>query len=489
MNMEKSVTKRIAKNFSWMLSGNIIGGGINFFIIVYIARVLGAYSFGLYQLAQAFLLYLVLLVDSGLSILGMREIAMNRGQASAISLNIFGLRLLLAMVVFCLSVALIIWLPLAWPIRWLFISTFLMVFYRALNADWVCQGLERMEYSSLSRIIYAVSVFLLIILFIKNPNDLIKAPLIQVICGTVVSVLILFLLYKYLLPFDLSVLAPGNWRSYLIMAIPLGASVLMVMIYDNIDTIMLGLMDKPAIVGYYNAAYRVFYIFNGVFATWLTTAAPVITKKLDQGKAGASLFLERYFQLTMLFLIPATVLVFLAAKLFIDLIFGPQYGASVPALQVLIWALVPMAFGSIFGTLILIPAGLFNEFFYVMAGGALVNLIMNFILIPRFSFVGAAIATIVAYASVALIARYLSRHLLSISIFKHLITPLIITICATISFIIFDNQGIIVLGEFYRMLLASFVYLFTFSIMIYLLEKDLLFSFARELLNREPKSA
>ena len=262
---ELSVTRRIANNFSWLLAGNVIAGLLNFLLIVYIARTLRASAFGLFQLAQAFLLYLVLMVDSGLSVLGMREIVRNKGRAAAISLNIFGLRLLLAAVVFSFSAAVLFLLPLEPPVRWLFLATFLIVFFRALNADWVFQGLERMAYISLGKVLYAAAAFLFILVMIKGPDDLLKVPLIQVFCGLAVALGLLFFLFKRILRLDLSVLSPRDWHGYFFLALPLGASALMSLIFDNIDTIMLGLMDRPAVIGYYNAAYRIFYILAGFF--------------------------------------------------------------------------------------------------------------------------------------------------------------------------------------------------------------------------------
>ena len=481
---ELSVTKRIAKNFSWLLAGNLISGAANFIVIIYIARVMGVHAFGLFQLAQAFLLYLVLFVDSGLSVLGIREIAQDREQAPAISLTIFSLRFLLAIIVFLLAACLVYFWPVAAATRWLFSFTFLIVFYRALNTEWVFQGLEQMEYNALSKIVYSCLVLLLTVWLIKGPLDLLSAPLIQFGCGLVVSLAILYLLYKKILKFDLGLLAPHKWRTYLIAAVPLAASALMVMIFDNIDTIMLGFMHNATIVGYYQAAYRVFYIFCGLFMTWLATVVPVMTKRIKENRQTAEEFLEKYLKLTALFLVPFTVLGFLTAPLTVGLLFGGEYAVSVIAFQVLIWALLPLALGNILSTLVLIPAGHFKRAFYVMAGGAGVNLILNLILIPSFSFVGAAIATIVAYVVVAVIACYLSRGVITVRLRQNLITPLIITLVSTIIFMVINSLPVLPTAGASRLLLASVAYLGMFTAMIFALERTLLFSFVREIFIR-----
>jgi len=145
--MELSVTrKQIARNFSWLLAGNTASGLLNFFVIVYIARVLGATAFGLVQFAQAFLLYLVIIVDAGLSTYGTREIAREPSQAGQVSSNILLLRLLIAFLTFALSLLVCLFLPIPGTLRLLLIVTFLLVFYRAMSLDWVFQGLEKIRH-------------------------------------------------------------------------------------------------------------------------------------------------------------------------------------------------------------------------------------------------------------------------------------------------------------------------------------------------------
>ena len=73
--MTPSVTKTMARNFSWLTISQVVGRGLNFLALVYIARVLGAASFGLLSFVQAFVAYLILLVDVGLSTYGTKTIA------------------------------------------------------------------------------------------------------------------------------------------------------------------------------------------------------------------------------------------------------------------------------------------------------------------------------------------------------------------------------------------------------------------------------
>lgn len=478
------ITKKMAKNFSWLLTGNIISGLINFLMIVYLARVLGSAAFGLLQFAMAFLVYLVLLVDSGLSLLGTREIAMEKERAGDISLNIFAVRLLIALVIFFISSIILFSTPLSAEMRLLFFATFLFVFYRAFNADWVFQGLEKMEYIALSKVLFSVLSFILIIFLVKGAGDLVKVPIVQFVFGIAVSITFLLLLFKYLVPVNFRLLHPGLWSGYFFQALPLGASIILIQIYNNLDTIMLGFMDKPSVVGYYNAAYKIFYVFVGLFATWQSTAIPVVSKRISGDLPRAKAFLEKYLRLTLLAVLPAVILTFLASPMIINLVFGSEYLEAALALRILIWALMALIVGSIYGVTILIPAGYFNAFFAAVALGAVVNIILNFILIPPFSFCGAAVATIIAEISAGTLAIYLSRRVLYLGLIRNLIKPFFISLFSLIPF------GIIYLlffpmSEFIRVLLGCLAFVLFYLLALLVMERDFIFEFVREIIGRQ----
>lgn len=481
--MEQSVTKRIAKNFSWLLAGNIAGGLINFSAIVYLARVLGAAAFGLLQFAQAFLLYLAIIVDSGLSTFGTREIARDRTLAGTISLNIFLLRLIIALATFCLSLLILFIIPLLPTVRLLFIIMFLLVFYRALNADWVFQGLEKMEYVAAAKLLFSALTFIFIVLWVKHPGDLINVPMIQLAIGSAIALVFLIILFKKFFPFDLKSISPRTWPKAFLLAVPLGVSAVFLQIYDNLDTIMLGLMSRPAIVGIYNAAYRMFYIFAGVFSLWLAVALPVACKRMGEDRIGAMNFLAKFMRLTLLLTIPVTVLVCLAAPLIIKIFFGNGYIESIPALRYLIWALIPLAISNTFGCLILIPAGLFNQFLISVGAGAAANIALNIILIPKFSYLGAAVATIIAQIVAGIFAFHFSKKLFRLSIIKYSIKPLAISLLSALAYFLvyslLSGQRPII-----QLLISNIAFFAVAGMLVVCFEYDFMAGFIKEIIKR-----
>ena len=478
--MKLSATQRIAKNFTWLSIGDILSRGINFFAIIYIARILGAAVFGLLNFAQAMLAYLILLVDSGLSLFGTREIARTRGHKGRLTLNIILIRLLIAAIVFGVSLAIIFSIPLSFELRMFFVGMFLFIFYRALDTDWIFQGLERMEYIAYSRTAYSALMFILIIVLVRTSGDYIRIPFIYLFCGMAVSFVFLSILFKYFTPASLGHLSPADWWEYFSEALPLGASAFLMQVYNNMDTIMLWFMDKPSVVGYYNVAYKVFFIFAGFLGLWQTTAFPVASKRIVQNKAKARKFLGKYVRLTLLAVIPLAFLVTLGSPLIIRVLFGVEYLLSSSALQILIWNLVIIAISGFYGGLILIAAGYSREYLMAVGGGAVLNIILNFILIPPFSYLGAAIATILTGIFVCAAVFLYSRKVFYLGFVKESLRPLLASFVSAAVFLV-AFQGLSTFSYYIRLLVACLAFLTVYLAAIFYVEKGFLISFVREI--------
>lgn len=470
-----SVTKRIAKNFSWLLLGSVIAGALNFIANVYLARVLQAAAFGLLFFARAFLSYLVLLVDSGLSIFGAREIARDRSRTGNIANNILLLRLLIACIIFFGSFFVLYLLPLTNQMRLLFLATFLFLFYRALNPDWVFQGLEKMEFNGLLKFFVALFSFTLIIVFVHQPRDLIKVPIILGLTGVFVAIIFLWLLFKFFSGFKLANLSPKTWKNFLLKAFPLAAAVIMIQIYNNLDTIMLGVMDSQVVVGYYNAAYQILFVLVGLFGVWQTTAVPVVNKKMAVDKNQAKTFVNKYLKLTVFAVAPLVGLNFFLAPIIINLVYGSGYVNSVTALQALIWALAPITLGgATFGVLVLVPAGRFNSFFIAVALGAALNVFLNYLLIPQYSYIGAAIATIIAEICVGLITFYLAKRIFSFDL-KPLLEAAIFSGLA----------AYLAVGLYADLFLTPVIFIILYLLLLLLVERKFILDFVREVIRVE----
>lgn len=477
--MEPSTTKKIAKNFSWLASGELTSRGINFLTNVYIARVLGAASFGLISFAQAFMTYLILLVDSGLTIFGTREIAQSKNNSAHLISNLLVLRFLIAALSFTATLILLFILPLSTQMRLLFIGTFLFVFYRALNVDWAFQGLEKMEWIAAAKICFASISLILVFILVKASQDLLKVPFIISISGILTSLILLFILYK-----QFSLIKPridrANWWIYLAESVPLGISAFLSQLYGNSDTILLGFMRSPEIVGYYSAAYKIFLALLAFLGLWQNTAFPIMTKRFRQDKLSAQRFLNKYIRITLLFIVPIVILIAFLSPYIIKIIYGGIYAPSSIALQILIFSAVATAISGFYSLLILIPLGKSREVLYGVSIGAIANLFLNLILIPFFSYIGSSVATLLTEITVAISLFYFVRKEIHIPILKNLRTPCLAALTSMLCWLVPLPIGHLFIAFAIKALCFMVAYLF---IILLLGEKPFLFDFFSELLS------
>jgi len=247
------------------------------------------------------------------------------------------------------------------------------------------------------------------------------------------------------------------------------------------DTILLGFMTNPMVVGYYSAAYRILYIVAGVMSVWSTVVFPVFNKKLVESNENAERFMDKYMRLTMLGAIPLTIFVFLSAPLIILFVFGSQYNASIIVLQVLIWSVIPMVIGNTYGSLILISKGYFKQYLWAVAVGALVNVAINLMLIPLLGAVGSAIAMIAACLVSGFLTLYFSRKIFNLSLIRYLIAPCIITFWSFVAYLfaywLFNS-----LGSSLRIAASGFSFISVCAVLILMIERRFIFDFAKEVL-------
>jgi O-antigen/teichoic acid export membrane protein len=422
--MNTSTTKRAARNAFWIFWGVALGKILEFIAIIYLARKLTVSGFGLFSFAQAILIYLLLIVDGGLSYLGVKEIAKDKTVIPKFSVNIFALKLATAIATYSGVLLITVLLPLAAELKVLIALTCLMVFPRALSAEWIFQGIERMEYLGMAKFIQQLFFLLFVLAAVQSVNALLLVPLLQLLSAALVSAILLFILLKSYSALDWGGLRVAAWPGLLASSVSLGLSAIFIQVYYNLDTIMLGFMKSPEVVGWYSAAYKLFFVLLGTIGVAATTVFPIVCGKFAQGRETARPFLEKYFHLLLLLVIPAVVLGVMCAGPALRLVFGGGYLGGQLALQLLLLTLLTIAVSGIYGTLVLIPAGRNNEFMYSVGLGALCNIGLNFILIPIFSLNGAALATLITEIIVLGAFYYWARREIRLDLPQYLPRPI-----------------------------------------------------------------
>jgi len=196
------------------------------------------------------------------------------------------------------------------------------------------------------------------------------------------------------------------WRASLLRAKtllkeswPLLLSGLAIMVYLRIDQIMLGQLADDKAVGIYSAATRISELWYYIPIAIVTSVTPSI---VEAKKVSETLY---YNKLQKLFNIMAVLAYTIAlpmtflSKYIVVIIFGQNYVASGGVLSIHIWAALFVFFGWSKGIWI-VAEGLTMFSLLATTSGAVINILLNFWLLPIYRETGAAIATVISYALV-----------------------------------------------------------------------------------------
>jgi O-antigen/teichoic acid export membrane protein len=421
------------------MSGRMVSRALQFLLFIYAARVLGAKDFGLFSFAFALVSLMAVFMDLGISRYTVQQLSRDLKKIPAFMGACFVVKGVLIPVGLLLIIsvglqlqkesgALCLLLVLGGYVA---LDSLTMTFYAVFQAE------EKMDYQAVIVVISntIMSITGLVLLYFL-PNLL--------IFGSVY-------LFGGCLRFALSgwwcikKYGPPAWESnialhldLLKMGIPFALVTIFVTIYYYIDTLILTAYCGKEIVGYYNASYRLVEGPLFIISALTTALFPAASKLFTQDKHKLKDLMNMLFQRVVLIGFTLSFVIAFFSDQLIGLIYGIEYQKASQALPVLIFSVSIIMPSTILGTAIramdkqAISA-------WVTGLGAFLNVVLNLIVIPRYSFVGAAWTTLTTEAFVlityfVLVWRYLGPIIYFGSVFRILafFTCLVVFLCLTV---------------------------------------------------------
>ncbi|MDB5249665.1 MAG: Polysaccharide biosynthesis protein [Segetibacter sp.] len=184
---------------------------------------------------------------------------------------------------------------------------------------------------------------------------------------------------------------------------PLLLSGLVIMIYMRIDQIMLKQILGEKSVGIYSAAVRISEVSYFLYTILSASVYPALIKaRNNNNKEEYLLKVQRLFDYTVVIALATGLFFTISSNWVINILFGPGFEDAAAVLKINIWCGVFVALG-VASSQYLILEGLAKLSFYRSFAGALVNLLLNFVLIPIYGISGAALSTLIAQFTAAYI--------------------------------------------------------------------------------------
>jgi O-antigen/teichoic acid export membrane protein len=380
--------ENLSKNFIWLAAANIVSSLFGITLFIYLARVLGPDSFGYISYALTIAFFLANFVDMGLSTYGIREIAKNASRVSDYASEIVSFRFLMASILFFLLIIATLLSTHLFILKMVIIASSLMLFTFALATEWVFQGIEKMRMVLISFFVTSALQLTLTYLFVKSPADLFKAPVIYFAATIPILLIYLKILnFRVLLRID----DIKKMMAYLSSALVIWSISIFAQVYNGLDVFILGLFRPIQEVGYFTIARRVIgsFIF---FMIFLTNA---VLPKLSYASCNDSVLFRattrKFFKLAALATLFVLVPSILLSKKIIILAVGNEYLPAVAPLNIMIVGLVFVLFNLPFSTG-LIACGREKDVMIQTAASAVLSLLLNFIIIPRYGIIGASVS-------------------------------------------------------------------------------------------------
>lgn len=390
-----NVARKIAKNTGLLMIASLFTNIMALVWTIYTANYLGTAGLGIISAALALTSIFSVLADLGLSTYSTREVAKDNDNTKKYLSNIALIKVFLAIFTFILIYLFIVtknYPPQSVDVT-LIIGAYMIIssFSALFNA--IFQGHQRMEFQTIGNIINSSLLLfgiLLTIYYLKgNVITISLAYLFASIITLTYSIIVTS--WKFTVPsfeFDWKF-----WKKTIIKALPFGISSVFTTIYFSIDSVMLSFMQGDVAVGLYTAPYKLLFAMLSIYGVYMMALFPFMSKFYVDSTDALKLTYRRSYKYMLILSLPVAVGTTMLAQEIILFIYTPQYLPSVAALQILIWSIVFMFVNGLSATLL----GSIDKQMAVtkIAGiGAVVNIGINLIIIPIFSFYGASIATV-----------------------------------------------------------------------------------------------
>ena len=391
------ILQRIIHNTGWMFIDKALRMGVGFFVTVWITRYLGPEQYGLLSYACAFVGLFTAIANLGLYGIVVREIVRFPESTDEILGTAFFLKFSGGLCALFLSMGIVFFIR---PGEWL---TFWLVGITATG--FIFQSLEVFDFWFQSKLLSKRTVLanipgFLLITIAKIVLILLKAPLIAFAWAGAFEILLgsigLLVAYQSVTKRFGYLTVSIKWaKSLLKDCWPLIFAGLMLMVYNRIDQVMIGQMLGNRSVGIYSVAVKLsefWYVFPTLV---LNSVLPTIVEAKKSGEAFYYRRLQKVFDLMAIISLVFVLPLLLFSKQIIIQLYGLAYAEAGAVLAVYVLSGIFVFIGHVRESWITVE-NITRFSLYSTAIGAIVNIVLNYLLIPRYGNLGAAYATLIA---------------------------------------------------------------------------------------------
>lgn len=361
----------------------------------YASRIMMADGIGQVQFFSSIISYISLFTCLGIPMYAIREVAKVRNDVAKMSTTTIEILLLHAMLTILGYVAVAIICMTVSDVQTdipLFLILSATIFFTAIGCEWFYQGIEDFKYVAIRGLVVKTISVILLFLLVKTKEDILwygAYTVFGILGGNIFN---FFRLRKYV---DRKIVDIHNLHPlrHLKPAIHIFAFNVITSIYLQLNTVLLGFLKDVAAVGYFTAATKLMYmtmsVSNSLGSVMMPRASNLIAEnKIDEFKN----VVQKSYDFIIAISIPLAIGLIFTSKSAVLLLSGNNFYPAILASQVVAINIISIGISNVMGIQILYPMGKINIVILCTFLGAITNVIVNILLIPRYGHYGTAVA-------------------------------------------------------------------------------------------------
>ena len=311
--------------------------------------------------------------------------------------------------------------------RWLYIAQGINILAAMVDISWLFIGLEQFKKTVVRNTIVKLVCLASIFIFVKSSNDTIIYTAI-ISLSALIGNLTFWLYIPKMMGFK-KIKVSGlslHLKSSLALFVPQIA----IQVYVLLDRTMLGLITDTMQVGYYENSQKIVKVVLTIATALGTVMMPKIANTVASGEMKkVKYYVENSFFFVSALSIPLMFGLMGVAKELAPWFFTDKFAGIENLIIISSLIILAISWSNVLGMQLLVPLNRTKEFTISVTLGAVVNFILNLVIIKRLGAVGACISTIIAEFTITIVQFYLVKDFIKI---KELIKPILLFIPSAI---------------------------------------------------------
>lgn len=409
----KNKQANIKKNYILSIFSNILSLVVPLITTPYISRTLGAENIGIYSFCLSIETYFVVLGTLGLPTYAKRTIASNRNNKKRLN-KLFSELLLLQATTLLIAIAIyVVTIFIINQYRVIFLISGIGIMAAIFDISWLFIGVEDFSTIVKKNISFRLLSIILILIFVKNENDLVIYSLIMMLSNLICN-LLLFKNANKLIKFEKPKISKivKHLKPSAFLLLP----TMVTSIYAVIDKTMIGAISGDmSEVGLYEQSQKIITISLALITSIGAVLMPRITALYTSGNIkDFQKYINKGMSAITLISMPIIFGCIAISETLVPWFYGDGFEKIIVLLRIFSPIYIALGISDLVGTQLLVSIGEEKKLLIINLSTTAINLTINAILIPKYLSYGAAVATLISEFIKAIIVVMIGRNYISI---------------------------------------------------------------------------